>query len=237
MFPQFVSADLNFSIRRVVKGFFLLRCVSVNILLQQEHFYPFHAIPSNSSRYYNKQMSGVLPSFNLPFCQSIYDFIKMLIGIDYTRSSTSQLFVPVDKHILEDRSVFIEPITFPTSPVYAGKKNSISTHYRLLFMKDLERLNLHNFSFDWTSPASSTCNNIMIQLISKHWTYASTQGAFSKYPIDPAHETPFNISGVITRWFNGKRERVRKEKNPEDAERVKLLRKKSRWRSNLDEIT
>ncbi|OAV86293.1 hypothetical protein PTTG_29979 [Puccinia triticina 1-1 BBBD Race 1] len=73
----------------------------------------------------------------------------------------------------------------------------------------------------------------MIQLISKHWTYASTQGAFSKYPIDPAHETPFNISGVITRWFNGKRERVRKEKNPEDAERVKLLRKKSRWRSNL----
>ncbi|KAI9605675.1 hypothetical protein H4Q26_004040 [Puccinia striiformis f. sp. tritici PST-130] len=116
------------------------------------------AIPAKSKRHYNKQMSSVLPSLKTPFCQSIYDFTKMLIGTEYTRNDTPVLCTTLNKSVLDDR------------------------------IKDLERLNLRTASFDWISPASSAWNETLVRLISKHWTYASAQGAFSAYPIDPEHE-------------------------------------------------
>ncbi|KNE96850.1 hypothetical protein PSTG_09833 [Puccinia striiformis f. sp. tritici PST-78] len=73
----------------------------------------------------------------------------------------------------------------------------------------------------------------MIQLISKHWTYANSTGAFSTYPIDPKDETAEKLTGVITRWFIGRRCIIKKGKSEVQVAKEKLLHKKGRWRSNL----
>ncbi|KAI9611192.1 hypothetical protein KEM48_004664 [Puccinia striiformis f. sp. tritici PST-130] len=120
------------------------------------------AIPAKSKRHYNKQMSSVLPSLKTPFCQSIYDFTKMLIGTEYTRNDTPVLCTTLNKSVLDDRIVFLQAITLASSPDLVGKKQSISTNYRLFFQKDLERLNLRTASFDWISPASSAWNETLV---------------------------------------------------------------------------
>ncbi|KNZ48737.1 hypothetical protein VP01_544g10 [Puccinia sorghi] len=122
---------------------------------------------------------------------------------------------------------------FQAKPVYTGKKKSISAHYGLIFLKDLERLNLQHRTFDWTSPASANHNEIMIQLIGKHWTYAKSDGAFAAYPIDPEDVTPEKLTGVITRWFIGTPEAVMKSKTVDDLDKQKLSQKKGRWRAKL----
>ncbi|KAH9441714.1 hypothetical protein Pst134EA_032533 [Puccinia striiformis f. sp. tritici] len=68
---------------------------------------------------------------------------------------------------------------------------------------------------------------MMIQLISKHWTHAHSQEAFSAYPIDPKHETPTTVIGVITRWFNGRRDLIRKGRTKAEIEKEKLARKRA----------
>ncbi|KAI7942573.1 hypothetical protein MJO28_012600, partial [Puccinia striiformis f. sp. tritici] len=183
------------------------------------------AIPAKSKRHYNKQMSSVLPSLKTPFCQSIYDFTKMLIGTEYTRNDTPVLCTTLNKSVLDDRIVFLQAITLASSPDLVGKKQSISTNYRLFFQKDLERLNLRTASFDWISPASSAWNETL------HWTYASAQGAFSAYPINPEHETPETILGAPGGWFNGQREIVRKGMTKTELEKTKLAKKKCKRRS------
>ncbi|KAA1109026.1 hypothetical protein PGT21_031545 [Puccinia graminis f. sp. tritici] len=73
----------------------------------------------------------------------------------------------------------------------------------------------------------------MVQLISKHWIYANTQGAFSDYAIDPQDEKPVKILGVITRWLIGKKSFLARERTQVDLERMKLSKQKGRWRSSL----
>ncbi|POW17589.1 hypothetical protein PSTT_00305 [Puccinia striiformis] len=160
------------------------------------------AIPAKSKRHYNKQMSSVLPSLKTPFCQSIYDFTKMLIGTEYTRNDTPVLCTTLNKSVLDDRIVFLQAITLASSPDLVGKKQT-----------------------------SSAWNETLVRLISKHWTYASAQGAFSAYPINPEHETPETILGAPGGWFNGQREIVRKGMTKTELEKTKLAKKKCKRRS------
>ncbi|KNZ47400.1 hypothetical protein VP01_6423g1, partial [Puccinia sorghi] len=60
-----------------------------------------------------------------------------------------------------------------------------------------------------------------------HWC------AFSAYPIDPDDIIPEKLIRVITRWFNGKRVAVMKEKTVDDLAKQKLSQKKGCWRSKL----
>ncbi|KAH9455579.1 hypothetical protein Pst134EA_023038 [Puccinia striiformis f. sp. tritici] len=189
--------------------------------------------PSKSTRQHNKQMAAFLPKSDAPLCQSIYDFIKMVVAVNITCLNPPVSSLKLDATLVNDRRVFVDRIALPTEPDYQGKKKSISTNYAVIFSKDLDCLNLQYRSFDWTSPASSNWNEMMIQLISKHWTHAHSQEAFSAYPIDPKHETPTTVIGVITRWFNGRRDLIRKGRTKAEIKKEKLARKKSRQRSNL----
>ncbi|KNZ48739.1 uncharacterized protein VP01_544g12 [Puccinia sorghi] len=79
--------------------------------------YRREGIPSNSSRQYNKQMPSLLPSFDSPFCQSIYDFLK-LVAIRGQPSSNQPISSPhVDSISLNDTRVFLDPIPLPPEPV------------------------------------------------------------------------------------------------------------------------
>ncbi|POW12828.1 hypothetical protein PSHT_07964 [Puccinia striiformis] len=100
--------------------------------------YRREGIPSDSSRQYNKQMSKFLPKFDTPFCQSIYDFIKMLIVIENRPNPNYPVITfMINKDSLDDRSVFFDPNALLEVVGYAGKKKSIPTNYKLLFLKHL----------------------------------------------------------------------------------------------------
>jgi hypothetical protein len=73
----------------------------------------------------------------------------------------------------------------------------------------------------------------MIHLISKHWTYANSQGAFSSYPINPEHDKPAKLTGVIVRWFNGRRDKIKRGKTNDELQKERLTKKKGRRRSNV----
>ncbi|OAV88057.1 hypothetical protein PTTG_12271 [Puccinia triticina 1-1 BBBD Race 1] len=188
--------------------------------------YRLNGKQSKSLRAQNKQISAQLPSPNSAFCQSVYDFIKIIIGdqgdgtvpVDQKAISES-----IETRRLHNQTTFLVEIPSSYKPEYAGKKKSILTKYKWVFLHNLKEFNISHSNFDYTQPASSTWNSLIITLLCKHWTYAETQNAFSAYAIDLDDMDPTKLSGVITRWFNGKKALFAQKKQIDPA-------KKNAWR-------
>ncbi|OAV87962.1 hypothetical protein PTTG_29214 [Puccinia triticina 1-1 BBBD Race 1] len=182
--------------------------------------YRLNGRQSRSIRVHNKQMSAWLPSSNSAFCQSVYDFIKLLINNELSISvpddqlSTAQA---LRKDQLKDQTSFLNCDLSSYKPECAGKKKSISTKYKVIFLYDLKQVNLTHNNFDYTQDAICNWNTTFIELLCKHWTYAESQNAFSAYPINVDDIDLEKLYGVILRWFNGKKVRFSQKKHLDPA--------------------
>ncbi|KAA1078341.1 hypothetical protein PGT21_033811 [Puccinia graminis f. sp. tritici] len=190
----------------------------------------------SSIRVQNKHSSTWLPSSNSAFSQSVYDFIKLLIDHKQLPQPVTddQLAAAeaLEKHRLQDQTCFFNFDLSSDQSELAGKKKSISTKYKLLFLDDIKNMNLTHHNFDYAETASSTWNTILMKLLCKHWLHAHSQNAFDSYPINVKHLEPENLYGVILRWFNGKKVFFARKK-PEDPTKKAMQRRNWSTRKTL----
>ncbi|EFP93527.2 hypothetical protein PGT21_019844 [Puccinia graminis f. sp. tritici] len=190
--------------------------------------YRLNGKPSTSIRVRNKQVSAKLPDSNSAFCQSVYDFVKLLIDNELPRSlldRQKEITRGQGRHSPDNNTAIFTTFDSQTyEPKYSGKKKAISTKYKLIFLDDLNQFHLTYNNFDYTQDISDSWNTFFINRVCKHWINAESQDAFSSYGISTADFSPENLYGVISRWFDGKRAEIQK-KTPIDPRKKNLWRK------------
>ncbi|EFP93703.2 uncharacterized protein PGTG_19672 [Puccinia graminis f. sp. tritici CRL 75-36-700-3] len=200
---------------------------------------------ASSTRTQNKHLAPILPTFNSPVCQALYNFIRLLLGID--QPSDPWPSSPSSEHLSLFRSWRGDPLDEGqllailekerlnnTLPLY-GKKKALHESNRLAFLKHLANIQFPHPCFNWNEPSSSAWNAAFSRLILRHWNCGRLAGSFLAYPMDPnAAGKPSTILGLINRWFNGRRDSMLKEeRKPGSLEAQKKLCKRSRWRKTL----
>ncbi|KAA1102492.1 hypothetical protein PGT21_000722 [Puccinia graminis f. sp. tritici] len=170
-----------------------------------------------SNRTRNTQLDAKLPSSRTPVCQALYDFLRLLLGINGSTdlgppSPSPEILAQFDgdrwsKEVFDESLVILglqKESATPGEPLLFGKKKTLSVYHRTTFLQHLE----------------------------KHWDHARFAGAFLAYPMDPrAAGDPPTMRAIITRWFNGRREKILKEeRRPGSAKAQAILVQKSQWR-------
>ncbi|OAV87759.1 hypothetical protein PTTG_09821 [Puccinia triticina 1-1 BBBD Race 1] len=204
---------------------------------------------AQSTRTRNKQLASTLPNSNSPLCQALNDFIRLLLGIQKpsdlgpSSPSTEQLgqFHRDWRADLLESQDFLS-VLYTNAQVSAnddlrfyGKKKVLKESHRGPFLQHLVKTNFPRPCFNWNEGSSSAWNEAFSNLILQHWNCARSTGLFLAYPMDPdAAGNSSTILALITRWFNGRRDKIRREERmPGSAERQKQLIQKAHWRQRL----
>ncbi|PLW42761.1 hypothetical protein PCASD_06858 [Puccinia coronata f. sp. avenae] len=198
-----------------------------------------------STRTWNKQLSSNLPSPNSPLCQALYDFIRLILDIKkpskWPSPPSSQQVAQFNAGSCGDTSEEgPETIAFSGRPLDGNmplyrRKKALHESNQTTFLALLDKLKFPHPCFNWNKTSSSSWNQAFSRLILQHWNRSRLAGAFLPYPMDPeAAANTSTISDLITRWFNGRRDLIRKEQqNPGSSQAQKKLVWKSHWRRTL----
>ncbi|EGG10247.1 uncharacterized protein MELLADRAFT_60695 [Melampsora larici-populina 98AG31] len=194
----------------------------------------------------NRQVSKWIPDHNTPYCRSVTDFVKYLLGrTGLTPYPSGPTLVEISKlprltssEIIEDTSIFqthldTEPITVSDIKLLPRQKASWS-QYRQLFFHELANYGILRATLDWKEPPESPWNSIILACVAKHYNWGLNRGVFSLYPINPRHHGNVMCLGTLERWLRGHTDEItRARKNPH----ISSIQKKSARRSSVSSKT
>ncbi|POW01358.1 hypothetical protein PSHT_12572 [Puccinia striiformis] len=201
----------------------------------------------SSTRTRNQQLRSKLPDSRSPLCQALYDFIHLLLGIKepsdpWPSSPTHEqlaLFTRDWRGGASETGHIILLLTQGTATndnlrLY-GKKKVLHESNQTTFLELLQQSKFPHACFDWNADSTSPWNVAFSGLILRHWNRARLAGAFHAYPMDPAAAgEPPTLEALITRWFDGRRDEIRKEeRNPGASLAQKKRIKSCHWRKQL----
>ncbi|KAG0143547.1 hypothetical protein CROQUDRAFT_48650, partial [Cronartium quercuum f. sp. fusiforme G11] len=162
----------------------------------------------------NKMVSEWLPDHNTPYCESVTDVIKYLIGwinkeTPYPCSPTlveiSKLPQELPSVILDDTQIFqskLEPeAILETNTKLPPRQKASWFQHRQLFLHELASFGISSATLDWKCSPESPWNSVILACVAKHYEWAKSRGAFSMYPINIEHTGKLMCLGTLERWL------------------------------------
>ncbi|EGG09638.1 uncharacterized protein MELLADRAFT_61026 [Melampsora larici-populina 98AG31] len=183
----------------------------------------------------NRELALWLPQRNSGSYQAITDYMKFMLGKFGTRAVYPTSPEPSEIHLLPDldsgtipadSSVFglhLEPPSPSHQTINLLPRQDASwITYRRIFLQDLTRFGIPRATLAWESPVTFPWNKMMLAFLVKHWRWAMSQGAFSRYSVDSTYSTDAICQAAMERWFRGRvskegKYRSRKMKNQRRA--------------------
>ncbi|EGG12189.1 uncharacterized protein MELLADRAFT_89355 [Melampsora larici-populina 98AG31] len=166
--------------------------------------------PPTSIKSLNASVAGTIPLANAAISRSLAAFTRKLLGVDKfnkiypmapTPEELQQLPQLTQDEIMLDQLVFASDLTSAT----ATSNNTDMIEIVNKFMAELQKYNIHRFTFAWDLPDSHHWNRTMAVFVAKHWRYEQRRGAFKHYGINQSHNTKSNCISLILRWRGRKR--------------------------------
>lgn len=180
-----------------------------------------HKVVSIKSQ--NKSVAQWLPDCNSRFSQAVTDFGKFLLERntstayppDPTPNKLSLLPDITYNNIIHDHRVFsllLEPASSSTMPLKSScrQKDCWATN-RHLFLQDLRIFGFPRATFAWDLSDQSPWNQTLLAVVVKFFRRATESDSFSKYAINPEHDSDLNCLGILERWLCGQSDEANRQ--------------------------
>lgn len=162
-------------------------------------------------------MRSLLPSHNSPICRSYADFTRFLLG--YSKEHPEYPGPPANDQIIRLRpltreAIFYNRTVFATYTTVNHPNPTDWTPFKALLYEDLAQHGVSGkltFEWDAANGEKSRWNQVMVYFIVKHWTFAKTAAAFSKYALDLKWNSEDIYIGIMTRWVTGRIEEIKND--------------------------
>lgn len=170
--------------------------------------------PPTSIKSLNASVAGTIPLANAVISRSLAAFTRKLLGVDKfnkiypmapTPEELQQLPQLTQDEIMLDQLVFASDLTSAT----ATSNNTDMIEIVNKFMAELQKYNIHRFTFAWDLPDSHHWNRTMAVFVAKHWRYEQRRGAFKHYGINQSHNTESDCISLILCWVRGRSQDIR----------------------------
>jgi len=187
------------------------------------------------NRVLNAKLSKFLPSSNHQVSICLRDFIKIILNVKRTKESMppppSETEVvnftakqPPLSTIEANQLVFNKTTT--NQEVYAGAQG-VPGRFKELCHGELESYGISPPTFQWGLSDITAWDEVMIQVIVKHWLHAKKEGAFAAYALDEGYCTSLTLLGLADRWLRGQKDKHKKPKNRAGISKPRVRQKVS----------
>lgn len=167
------------------------------------------------------------------------DFQNHDLPPDPTPNELSQLPDVKYDDIMNDFRVFAMPLA-PASPSARHSKNAHRQKdcwatTRRLFLQDLRLFGFPRATFAWELSDKSPWNQTFVVFVVKFFRRAMELDSFSKYNVNPAHDSDLICMGILERWLRGQSDQVHRQRRGQNLKlKNKRKKDKSRVRSFID---
>lgn len=189
--------------------------------------------PYTSVKAINRSVAQYLPQHYEPVCQSLFQFVKLLLnpeeeGPPYPAPPNEDQISIIASIGLDGTQgpEIIDDDQLDASDVL-GKTKKIPRRFLEFVNREIQGLGIQQISFQWDQKVETQWDTLVINVIVKHWLFARSKGAFQDYALNPEFCTKEILFGILSRWLRGQKEKYGKVKDKTPAFKVKIHSKVS----------
>lgn len=184
-------------------------------------YFPHGNLPTNT-RTLNRIFNETLPPFNSHFCRSIHNFCRSLL--DMSPESNGWKQNPTEEQLDRFSSFDMNSCNIAFELPHPESNSAVSEKFPPIFRESfIEHLRMCGFpgsTFAWNLDWFDKWNQVLANILIKHWDNALKTNNLIAYPIDSTQISFSNQIGVLHRWFLGHADRLRLGKDSHSSQEI-----------------